>query len=209
VALCLLLASSASATLIANGSFGTGDFTDWTVTGYDAPCPDDVYCGVFSGSEFPLPIPGGDTYAAYFSGIDSDTYLSQTLSLAPSTSYTLSLSLDEFISPIPPTYPNFFGIYFDGTVGNQDGTALVTETNVPDSGGVYNTLTYTFSTAASGNSNLLQFAFINDTGYFLIDNISVVPASSIAPEPASFGLFLIGLACVVARSFGKVTETRP
>jgi MYXO-CTERM domain-containing protein len=180
----LLLASSAFASsIVTNGGFETGDFTGWSLTGN--PCtPSNQYCGVSSASDpnFPIPVYSG-TYAAYFGPVGADTYLDQTLSLAPSTTYTLTFSLDEFISPDPAHgYVNFVGV-------SVDGSQLFADGNMANTGG-YEQESLIFSTAPSGNSGLLQFAFRNDLGYFFLDDVSVTSS----PEPASWLLLLSGLA---------------
>jgi hypothetical protein len=204
IAVLALSALPAAASLVVNQGFETGDFTGWTVAGYDAPCPDDGICGVSSPTDpnFPIPVNSGN-YAAYFtSTFDStneDTFIGQKLALSPSTTYTLTFSLDQYLFNPDPThgYTNFFGVYFDGstTAGNLTGAQqLFAQNNALVSNG-YQQFNLTFSTAASGNSDELQFVFYNAPGFFLIDDISVAP-SSVAPEPSSFVLLLLAFACL-------------
>jgi hypothetical protein len=172
-----------AANLVQNPGFETGDFTGWALAG-DTD-------GSFVAVDCADAIQNSGNCAAIF-GEPATTTLSQTFALSPSTAYTLTFSLQEFGTPTP-TYPNSYSVAFNGTT-------LASASTVPDGGGIYTKYTYTLNSAASGNSGLLQFSFLNASGYYFVDDVSLTAA---VPEPASYALMLGGLALLAVRRYGR------
>jgi hypothetical protein len=167
--------------LVANCGFETGDFTHWTVTGSDAPGELGNLYGVEGSDPFPLPggtNPSSGSYQVFIADLSANPLsLSQILTTAPGTQYTVSFYLAQYLVG-PGTVSNSF----DVTLG---GTPIETLTNLGEQG--YTVYSSTF-TATSGASTL-DLTGGNDVGEFLLDDVSVTPISN-TPEPATF--FLTG-----------------
>lgn len=182
--------NSISANLVANCGFEAGAFTNWTFSG-NTSNPGNNYYGVDAFDA------NTGNYGAYLSN-DSETdggaalVMSQTLSALPSTTYIISFYVAQPIVATG-TYTHDFTVAFDGTT-------LLSLANPAAFN--YTEYTYEFTTAASGNSNVLSFTVINPDDYFSLDDI-VVEASTV-PEPSTpalLGLGLIGLGFVRAGLF--------
>jgi hypothetical protein len=134
----------ATAGIVANGGFETGDFTGWTLSG------NTDFVGVTTG------IAHGGDYAAYFGSDDSLGYLSQTLATTAGTTYELSFFLAS-----DGQVPSEFQVTFGGATFSQNDLAFSSYTS--------DSLTLT----ATGSSTLLQFGFRDDNGFLNLDDVSV------------------------------------
>jgi hypothetical protein len=146
IALFAAISSSGYATagIVTNGGFETGDFTGWTQSG------NTDYSGVSTG------IANSGDYAAYFGPDGSLGYLSQMLATTVGTSYELTF----FLASDGQT-PNEFQVTFGGTTFD--------EMNLPAL--PYSSMSLTLTAASS--STLLQFGFRDDNGFLNLDDVSV------------------------------------
>jgi hypothetical protein len=167
------LAGQASANIVANGGFETGDFTGWTSIGQTA----------FNG----VMCPGSGTVLeghceAFFGPIGTLGGIQQTLATAVGQVFTIS-----FMFQGDGGVPGFFEADFGGQT-------LVSQTN-----GVAGVQAFSFSATATAANTVLKFQFRDDPGFMLLDNVQVNAA---IPEPASLalaGIALAGLAASRAR----------
>jgi hypothetical protein len=166
--------------LVTNGGFETGDFTGWTTTG---PVTTSAAASQFYGVDTIDAASG--TYGAYLGSELSQLTLSQSLTVAPSHSYTISFSLAQD-SAILPNFINSFAV----TLGGQ---TVFSEFDAPVT--AFKNYTFTFATSSSAPaSEVLSFVSENDLGYFSLDNVSV--STTVTPEPATLLLIAPAL-CVV------------
>jgi hypothetical protein len=173
----LLSAGLASANLITNGGFETGDFTGWTQGGNTG------FTFVSTGYAH------SGTYGAQLGPVGSDGYLSQTLATTPGNLYTFSFWLQG-----SGRTPNDFSASFNG----------VTVYTVTDSPAFsYTEFTFT-GLLATSSSTTVQFAFRDDPSYWGLDDVSVSGATS-TPETGTSALLLslglVGL-CLARRALG-------
>lgn len=143
-------------TIVRNGGFETGDSAYWTLTGNTASLsvstnPDCVHSGA---------------YGVQASSAGALSYFSQTLATVPGQPYLLSLWLD---SPDGAT-PNEFTVSWNGT-NLFDGVNL----------GVIGWTNLQFIVNAPATGSLLQIGARNDLSHFGLDDISVIPISSMPP----------------------------
>ncbi len=134
----------ATADLVVNGGFETGDFTGWTQSG------NTDYTGVTTG------IANSGDYAAYFGPDGSLGYLSQTLATTVGTNYELTF----FLAGDGQT-PSEFQVTLGGTTFD--------ELNLP----VFAYSAMSLTLTATSSSTLLQFGFRDDNGFFNLDDVSV------------------------------------
>jgi hypothetical protein len=155
----------ASADLVLNGGFETGDFTDWNYTSQDHYS--------YMGIDFPQ----SGKYGAVlgdFSG-DGGGSISQSLATTAGTTYVLSFWFAG--DGDPPSG-------FRAVVG---GNRLFQVVDPPYDNN-YNL--YSFNFTATSPSTLLEFDEYDDEDSMYLDNVSVVPAAAV-PEPA--GMILLGI----------------
>ncbi|MGA3188076.1 MAG: PEP-CTERM sorting domain-containing protein [Bryobacteraceae bacterium] len=177
--------------LIGNCAFGTGDFTDWTVTGNDTPGEAGNLYGVETGAD---PVdgiipPNGDTNQAFFADlVANSTTIAETLNTTPGVIYTIEFYMAQDTTPGTGTAPNS-----NQLVLSFGGTTVTTLTATPVQGYTF----YKFTGTATGAFSVVSFTIGNDLGETLLDDISVT-----TPEPSTWmlmGAGLLGLAFVARK----------
>lgn len=166
----LFAVNEASAELVSNGGFESGDFSGWTQT----PNPLD-FSVVVAGT---VPPPHSGTYDAWLGSPDTLESLSQMLATDSAAQYELHYWLRH--NPFE-SGANQFQVSWGGTmlsgVSNCSGTDLGT---FPYTECVFSHLSPT------GSSTELKFSFQHETDYFQLDDVSV----QVVPLPASMPLLL-------------------
>jgi hypothetical protein len=166
---------------VANCGFESGNFSGWTLSGYDsAPGYNGIDYGVDAADAH------SGSYGAYLGGFGGVLNLSQVLNTAPGEEYTVSFWLAQAPAPITP-YLNSFTASF----GSGDLVSLNQAPDMPFT-------EYTFSVSADSALAPLSFRFRDDLGFFSIDDISVTAA---VPEPAAQGLWIAGGVVLVMLAF--------
>lgn len=179
VASSLLMAGAAQASpnLVSNGDFFAGG-TDWTLTDSSSSSnfTSGAGCADVNAATRPNCFVGGAT------GVVGT--LSQTVSgLTGGSSYQVSFELANTFGNTPP---NSFTATFDGNPVYYLGPS----SGQPDPDTNFGwTVVSRVRTAATGSADLV-FSFQNDTGNYLLTNVSVTAV----PEPGTYALLLAGMA---------------
>lgn len=164
----------ASAALVVNGDFETGDFTGWTQSG------DTSFDSVIDSSNGPI---YDGTYSASLGSIAGST-LSQVLDVVAGQSYTLTFALAN----LDELADNAFSV----ALGNSTFT-------LPDNFIPFDYGTFSVSTIADSATLDLAFSAINGPSYWLLDNVTVKQdAVPVVPEPETWALLLVGFGVVGA-----------
>jgi len=154
--------------LILNGNFGSGNFTDWNVSGSTF--------NVVAASYGINPPQVGDQMAQ----ADGNDTLSQTFGTTIGVSYELSFANANSRGP-----NNQGGVFISGSI---DGSSLFTD-NTDLSNTSWLTSSYEFTATSASTTLQLNLNFFNANGDGLITDISVTPA----PEPSTLALAAAGL----------------
>ena len=170
--------------LVVNGSFETGDFTGWTVTG------DTSFTSVETNGATFAPHSGScEALLGTSSGLG---YLSQTLTTTPGASYVLSCWMN-----------NAYGDAGNIFMISWNGTTLLAETNPPAAG--WSNFQYTVT--ATGANTVLQFGYYDSlTEYLGLDDVSVFAVSPAVP-PVITSFSLAGNNLVISGTNGVAGQT--
>lgn len=176
----------AGSNLVTNGSFETGDFTGWTVSG------DPAFTGVCDASTCPGAFaPEDGNFAAYFGPVGDTATISQMIATTPGDEYSLSFYL---ANPVGGT-PNLFSVTF----GNSS-------FSFSNFGVAFGWQQFTLTTLATSDQTPLSFTFRNDPSYWFLDNVNVQQSGGTVPEPGTLVLFgsgVLGLAGLARRKFRR------
>ncbi len=171
--------NSALPNLVANCGFESGNFTSWTLSGYDSS---PAYNGIDYGVDVFDAHSG--VYGAYLGGFGGVLNLSQPIPTTPGGRYTLSFWLAQ--SPAPASgYLNSFNLSFGSATQSLAQAPTMPFTQ------------YTIEAVASASTTPLTFGFRDDAGFFSIDDVSVT-ATLASPEPAGSALATLAAALLVA-----------
>lgn len=186
----ILSSSAASAAIITNGGFETGNFSGWTVnTGAPTPYPQVVIAynqsGGYPTGAFGEPIPtapGGGTYGAYFVSDTSTQSISQAVSLAVGTSYTVSF---DIYAPINGTQ-NTFDALLQSLTDNNPSPVF----HAKSLGAGWFHYSGGFVAGAGPYEFSLNYTPGGRTAAdFVVDNIAI---AANVPEPATWAMMIMG-----------------
>jgi hypothetical protein len=167
ISLALIAAgANASAELVTNGGFETGNFSGWTQFGNTGAT------GVVGASQY---VHSG-TFGAAFGAIDSPGGIFQSLSTTVGATYAVS-----FWMSIDSGTPNSMTFNWD------DGADELSLVDAPVQGMTH----YTYLLTASSASTDLRFNIRHDPNWYGLDDISVNQVNAV-PEPGSLALFGLG-----------------
>ncbi|HEX4771387.1 MAG TPA: carbohydrate binding domain-containing protein [Bryobacteraceae bacterium] len=177
----LVIPGIASADLVFNGGFETGDFTGWILSG-------NPIAGTVDTAN-----PHSGSYAADLIAAGSPTFMAQSLTTTSGTKYDLTYFLD--VSSDSTGGPVEF-------IAQVNGVTVFDQKDIPPQ--PYTG--YSFPFLATGTSTDLKFGFRNDPGSFFLDDVSVAAV----PEPSSVWLGFLGTAfAIVAICRRQQADTEP
>lgn len=169
----LWLPRAASANLLVNASFETGDFSGWTQAG-------DLSFTLVTGT-FGDVAPQDGSFQAALGPVDGLGFLIQSVLTTAGSTYDLDFWLHNFGGT-----PSEFRVSWDGGV--------IYDTI--DSGAFSYTHLFFPGLLATGPTTTLEFAFQQGPSFFLLDNINL--EATAVPEPGSLVLLGSGLFSLAA-----------
>jgi hypothetical protein len=144
-----------SASLVLNGGFETGNFTNWILAG------DQIENTVTS-----LRVtPHSGNYCAIFSQYGSVGYLSQAVPTLPGQAYLLAF----WLANTTGSTPNQFLVNWITSPANTN--TLISQANL----GVFGWTNEQFVVVSTETNSILQFGFRQGPQYFGLDDVSLVP----------------------------------
>lgn len=174
------LFAAASPQLVVNGNFETGDFTGWSQSGYTGE--QTISGDTLGGTMLP-----GSVFSDGAFG--SNGYLSQSISTAAGTQYTLQFDLkrwDRGERQPGEVVSNYVEVMFGGAT-------LFSET---DANGDWTHFAFSNLTGAGGTQTL-RIGSRDEFDYVQWDNFSLtvndVTVDNPVPEPTSIAMLLLGL----------------
>ncbi len=172
--------NTASAGLVVNGGFETGDFSGWTLSGAGTLNVDYGITAV---------VPHSGSFAAWFGDPNGLTFISQVIPTAPGQQYQLGLWASVSNQGSPPQ--NEVQFFWNGVLENDS----VNVSSLPwtFAGGTF---------TATQTTTAIQFGFYNVPGWFNLDDVSV----DAVPEPGTMVLY--GAALGVLAMFGQCGRSR-
>jgi len=170
----------AGQSVVRNGGFETGDFSDWALVG-NGVNGNYIYNAVESVSSYPGVVHSGG-YGAFL-GDTALAALSQNLATTPGQNYFVSFWLDN---PVSGSDQQFLVNWNTNSAGTNQ---IYNLANPP----AFAWTNLTFILTATGTNTVLQFGAANPPNYFGLDDISAtpIPAPSFAAasrNPDSFNL---------------------
>ncbi|MEN6450647.1 MAG: PEP-CTERM sorting domain-containing protein [Thermoguttaceae bacterium] len=164
LSLTLLGAQAASATMIANGGFESGSFSDWTVV---KGSTNNSYVNVRAY------LPHSGTYEATFAATgDDDDAIWQTVTTTAGQWY----SFDFWLKHDTTDPDNDFSAKWDGN----------TVLDLVNAGG-FGWTEYQYTVRASSSATTVQFSGRDPLAYYRLDDVSVTPV----PEPSALALLAV------------------
>ena len=156
-----------SESILLNGGFETGDFTDWTLAG-DTVVDGALWNGVVDAGS--LNGEGADcvhsgVYGAALGQYGALAYLSQTLTTLPGQAYLISLWLQNPTNDTGQEYEVNWNT-------NSSTTTTLVDVASP---GAFPWTNVTFIVSAADTNSTLQIAARNDNNIFGLDDVSVTP----------------------------------
>jgi len=168
-----------SQSILLNGGFETGDFTDWTLVG-DTYVGNSLYNGVVDAGSL-----GGEGADCVHSGVYGAALgqygyladLSQTLTTLPGQAYLISLWLQN------PTNDTGQEYEVNWNTNSSTTTTLIDVTNL----GAFQWTNLTFIVSAADTNSTLEIGARNDNNVFGMDDVSVtpIPAPTLSAGPFS------------------------
>jgi carbohydrate binding protein with CBM4/9 domain/PEP-CTERM motif-containing protein len=167
------VATTASAQLVTNGGFETGDFSGWTTFG------NFEFSGVSS-------LPHSGNFGAFFGPVGAVGGISQNIATNPGQSYTFSFWLAGGGDPV------------NSVEADWDGSTVFGVSDAFFPGFTQET----FTKLASSSLTNISFSFQNDPQFWILDDVSVTSAS-VTPEPGTMGLMATGLVGMIGAGYRR------